>query len=136
MSDRENKQQTYKYKSLTDYLINSIQYSLFKDTNVSSPTQEIPHILWHLEVHYHVHKSSPHALILSQINPGHALSLRSILILSSHLCLDLPSGLVPSDFATKPLYVFSFSPVHHPCPAHLIFLDWITQIIFGEEYKS
>ena len=43
---------------------------------------------------------------------------------------------VPSDFTTKPLYVFFFSPVHHPYPAHLIFLDWIIHIIFGEKYKS
>jgi hypothetical protein len=36
--------------------------------------------------------------ILRHINPIHAISLRSILILSTHLHLGLPSGLFPSDF--------------------------------------
>jgi hypothetical protein len=49
---------------------------------------------------------------LSQINPVHATPpyLRSILILSSHLRLGLPSSLFPSGFPTNILYVFLFSP--------------------------
>jgi hypothetical protein len=53
-------------------------------------------------------QSSPH-------HP-HPTSTRSILILSKHLRLGLPSGLLPSGFPTNNLYEFLFSPfvLHAP----------------------
>jgi hypothetical protein len=52
----------------------------------------------------------------------HAMSsyLRSILILSFCLGLDLASGLFPYGFPTKILCAFVVFPMHDTCPVHLI----------------
>jgi hypothetical protein len=51
--------------------------------------------------------------------PPQPTSWRSILILSSHLWLGLPSGLFPLGFPTKTLYTPLPSTVQATCPAHL-----------------
>jgi hypothetical protein len=75
--------------------------------------------------------------ILSQINPIHVTSsyLRSILTLSTHVRLGLPSGLFPSGFPADILYTFLFSirATCPPCPSHP--LDLTTVIVLGELYK-
>jgi hypothetical protein len=43
------------------------------------------------------------------------ISLRSILLLFSHLCLCFPSGIFPSSFLTKILHTFVNFPVHATC---------------------
>ena len=65
----------------------------------------------------------------------HLISWRSILILSTHLRLGLPSGLFPSSFPTKTLYTALSSPIRATCPDHLILLDFITRTKLGEEYE-
>ena len=55
----------------------------------------------------------------------HPTSWRSILILSTHLHLGLPSGLLPHQDPIHPLS----SPIRATCPAHLILLDFITRTI-------
>ena len=81
------------------------------------------------------HLSLSRASPIQSIYP-HPTSWRSILILSTHLRLGLPSGLLPSAFLTKTLYTPLSSPIRATCPAHLILLEFITRTILGEEYKS
>ena len=81
------------------------------------------------------HLSLSWASPIQSIYP-HPTFWRSSLILSTHLRLGLPSGLFPSGFPTKTLYVSFSSPIRAICPAHLILLDFITRTILGEEYRS
>ena len=73
-------------------------------------------------------QSSPYPLLPT--------SSRSALILFSHLRLSLPSGLFPSGFPIKTLYTPLLSSIRATYPAHLILLDLITRIIFGEQFRS
>ena len=96
--------------------------------------KKFPAFLWNPKVHYRIDKRPPPAPILGQTNP-HPTSWRSILTLSTHLRLGLPSGLFPSGFPTKTLYAPLSSPIRAACPAHLILLDFIIRTILGEEYR-
>ena len=71
-----------------------------------------------------------------QSSPPHRTSWRSILLLTSHLRLGLPSDLVPAVISTKYLYTSLLSPIPSTCPAHFILLNLITRKILGEQYRS
>ena len=70
-----------------------------------------------------------------QPTPFQPISLTYILILY-HLRQCLSSYLFPSGCPTKTLYAPLLPLKRSSCPAHFIFLDLITQIIFGEQYRS
>ena len=84
------------------------------EANQFAASQEIPCISWNRKVHYCIH--SVRHLSLSwassiQSVPPHPTSWRSILI-SSPLHHVLPSGLFPSGFTTKTLYMLLVSPIY------------------------
>ena len=66
----------------------------------------------------------------------HLTSWKSIIQIFSRLRFSLPSGTIPPSFPTKILYKTLQSPIHTPCPAHFIILDFIKRKIFGEQYRS
>ena len=80
------------------------------------------------------HLSLSWASLMQSMLP-HSTFWRSILILSSHLCLVLLSYLFPLCFPTKTLYTPLLLYMLHS-PAHLSVLDLITRTIFGEQYGS
>ena len=53
-----------------------------------------------------------------------------------HLNINISSDLISSGFSTKTLYTHTLSPILATCTTHLNFLDLITQIVFGEEYRA
>jgi hypothetical protein len=66
-----------------------------------------------------------HCISSIRYTPFYPVSIRSILILSSHLRVGLPRSLSPSDFPTEIVYAFPIFPVVSTCSANNFLLDLI-----------
>ena len=109
------------------------------EANRFSASQEIPRTLWNPKVHHRIHKRSPPAPILSQIDPVHTPTSHFLQI---HLNIVIPStpgstkrSLSLTFLHQNPVSAFPL-PIRATCPAHLILLDLITRTILDEEYIS
>ena len=109
-----------------------------KQTN--KPKKKIPAFYGTQRVHYPIYKSLPPVPVLSQINPIHAPISH---LLKIHLNIILPYIPGSSKWSLSlrfpnqnPVGTLALSPRCATCPAQFIILDWITQIMFGEEYRS
>ena len=124
---------------LLTYLLTLWSRFLLEKLTGSAASQEIPRIFGTRR--FLTVPTSARHLSLSGANSIQSphlppTSWRSILILSSHLRLGLPSGLFPSSYPTRTLCTPLPSPVRATCPAHLILLDFTTRTILGKEYRS
>jgi hypothetical protein len=80
---------------------------------------------WNPKVHHRVHNSQPLFYISSrwiQSTASNPVSLRLILILSSHLLMCLQSGLFSLSFPTNCPYPLSLDPMRTTCPTNLTIL--------------
>jgi hypothetical protein len=113
---------------------NSLEQSPSSEANSHSICQEMSCLLWKPKVH-----SLPYS---QQLAAGpypepdeNILRLSTILILSSHLRLDLSNLFFPSGYSTKILCDLLFSSMHSTCSTHLLVLNLMTLVTVGETYK-
>ena len=104
-------------KFVIPYLLTPWSRIFLEKLTVSQLVKKFLAFSWHLEFHYHLYRRSPPVSIPShtkRVHASHPTSWRSIMMLSSHLRLGLPSGLFLSGFPTKTL----FAPLLSPCLLH------------------
>jgi len=113
-----------------------MEHSLLEKPTATRLAKKVPAFYRIWKVRYHVHKSTPLLLILCQMHSVHAISLTSILILTSHLWLGLPSGLFPSSIPTNISYKLLISTTHATYATNLILPDLTGLIICSIQVMS
>ena len=114
---------------LLTYLLTYFKVWCPSESNSSSATQIIPHILWSLQFHSPVHKSLPFVPIMNQMNTVHALPPFFFKIhfntpISCHLRPGLPNGFLQI-FSEKLCMHFSSSYM----PVYLSISSSLTLVI-------
>jgi hypothetical protein len=112
--------------------VDTVNY-LCGEADSHSASQEIPHLLWNPKVHYRVHKNPPLEPILSHNFIPCSFKIYFNIILPS--TPRFHKWCLPFRLPTSTLFTFLFFLVHAAWPTHLILLDLITVIIFGEWYR-
>ena len=100
------------------YLLTPCSRVLLDKLTGSAASRNSPHF-WNPKVPHRIHRCPPPVPILSQLHPAPKTpspSWRSILILFSHLCLGLLSGLIPSGFLIRTMCKHLPSPICATCP--------------------
>ena len=114
---------------------NCMEQTASWEANKYSTSQEISRIYWNPKVHYRIHKdlSVSWARSIQSMFPSHFLNIHLNILPSKP---GSSKWFFPSGFPTKTLYAPLLSPICATRPAHLILLELITRIIFGEQYRS
>ena len=117
----------YLFVYLFIYLTNFIQQNSTWQSDSSSDSQQIPHVLWNPKVYHRAHNSLSLFLNLRQ-DESLSFHYKAIVILSSHLRQGLPNGVVSSHFPTKNMY--------YPSPPYVPNAQPITLLSLGDQHTT
>ena len=109
--------------------------------NCSSASQEIPCIIWNLNVYHHIHNSLPLVPVLSRTNPVHAFQLHLFKIYLSIIFLFMPWSLkLPFSFRLlhQNCVCLSLLPCmcHMPHPPHPPWFNHLNNVVTSTDHED